>query len=878
LATAASATTDAASRARTTPARAQYLALKRQHPDALLLFRMGDFYETFDDDAKVVADVLGVALTSRPMGAADGRIPLAGVPYHSLERHLDRLVTAGHRVAIVEQTSPAGKGLVERRVVRVVTPGTVDTGALVDEHEHNWLVALAPAVAPAGATRWALAACDVTTGELECAVVGDAELAGEWARLRVREVLVPEGAELPAFPAEALITRRPARLFGARAGAEALAARLGAAGLEGFGVEGVEKAAGAAGALVEYLAEAWPGALAHLRPPRAVRAADYMYLDPQTRRNLDLFSGRRDGEASLAETLDRTQTAMGSRLLRARIGRPLRSRTAAEARLDAVEAFVKAPLPRAALRRALRGVPDLERLLGRIRAGGAEARVLVQLRLGLERLPELRAHAEAAGAVAARLAAGLGGGAQAAEAVRVALADDPPAELADGGTVRDGADAEVDALRALTADARGALAALETAERARTGLGALKVGYHRVFGYYWELPAAQAGKAPAEYEPRQTLANAQRYRSPALAALETRILGAREQLLEAERAIVERVRAQVAACGEAIAAAAESVAELDVAAAFAEVASEHGYVRPELADGGTLEIAGGRHPVVEQRLPRGAFVPNDCELGASRSRGSDIVLLSGPNMGGKSTYLRQVALTVLLAQCGCYVPATRARVPMCDRIFSRVGAQDDIAAGQSTFMVEMVETAAILHNATERSLVILDEVGRGTATRDGLAIARAVVEYLHHRPGGTPRTLFATHFQELAALAGVLPRVENRSVAVVEEAGGVVFLHRIVPGAADRAYGVHVAGLAGLPRAVVARAAALLHESETAATASAPVAPRSQLLAQPELGSASSALAAEVAAVEPDALTPLEALQRLYELRAMARRELGVEG
>jgi DNA mismatch repair protein MutS len=593
-----------------------------------------------------------------------------------------------------------------------------------------------------------------------------------------------------------------------------------------------------------------------------------MYLDPQTRRNLDLFRGRSSGETSLVETLDRAETAMGARLLRARLERPLRSRAAAEARLDAVAAFVAAPLARAALRRGLRAVPDLERLLGRARAGSADARALVQLRRGLEGLPALRAQAEGAGPVAARLASGLGGAAAAAEAVRAALADEPPAELADGGTVRDGADAAVDALRALTADARGALAALEAAERARTGLPALKVGFHRVFGYYWELPASQASKAPGEYEPRQTLANAQRYRSPALAALETRILGAREQLLEAERAIVERVRAQVAACGAAIIAAAAAVAELDVAAALADVASDHGYVRPVLADGGALEIEGGRHPVVERHLPPGAFVPNDCTLGD----GSDIVLLSGPNMGGKSTYLRQVALIVLLAQCGCFVPATRARVPMCDRIFTRVGAQDDIAAGQSTFMVEMVETAAILHGATERSLVILDEVGRGTATQDGLAIARAVVEYLHHRPGGTPRTLFATHFQELAALAGVLPRAENRSVAVVEEAGSVVFLHRIVPGAADRAYGVHVAALAGLPWAVVARARALLAEQAPAPPLT-PVSP-----AQPALAPAADALATALAAVEPDALTPLEALQRLYELRAAARRQLGVEG
>ncbi len=876
---------------RTTPARAQYLAIKRQHPDAVLLFRMGDFYETFGDDARTASQVLGIALTSRPAGGDEGRIPLAGIPYHALDRYLDKLVAAGHRVAVVEQVGPTSgplaKGVVERRVVRVVTPGTVDAGSLLSEHGQNWLVALAPDRSAPDGERWGLAACDVTTGEFECALVLAAELPGEWVRLRAREVLVPDGLTAPT-PADALLTRLSPRAFDPAVGARTLTERLAVASLDGFGLEGLDAAVGAAGALVQYLVDSWPGALPHLRPPHGTRAAEYVYLDPQTRRNLDLFTGRREGDASLAETLDRTQTAMGARLLRGQLGRPLRSVRAIDARLDAVEAFVRAPLARAALRRGLRAVPDLERLLGRVRAGTAPARLLVQLRLGLEALPALGAQAEAAGGAAAQLAPALGGVEEAAAAVRAAIADEPPAEPGDGATARVGADPEIDALRTLATDARGALAALEAAERARTGLNALKVGYHRVFGYYWELPASQAGNAPPEYEPRQTLSNAQRYRDPTLAALETRILGAREQLLEAERALIERVRAQLALSGPAIARAAEAVAALDVASALAELATECGYVRPVLADGGALEIIGGRHPVVERRLPAGAFVPNDCVLGSTglgasqTSGGADIVLLSGPNMGGKSTYLRQVALCVLLAQCGCYVPAERARVPVVDRIFSRVGAQDDIAAGQSTFMVEMVETATILHNATERSLVLLDEVGRGTATQDGLAIARAVVEHLHHRPKGTPRTLFATHFQELAALAAVLPRVQNRAVAVVDDGGEVVFLHRIVDGAADRSYGVHVAALAGLPRAVVARAQELLREAEVSAgsTAAAAAAAATRSGTAPHQASLLKAdtLVRIVADVEPDALTPLEALQRLYELRAEARRQLGVEG
>jgi len=872
---------------RPTPAREQYLTLKQQHPDALLLFRMGDFYETFDEDAETAAAVLGIALTSRPMGSG-GRIPLAGIPHHALDRYLERLIAAGHRVAIVEQVSPPGRGLVERRVVRVVTPGTAGEGALVAERGHNWLVALAPAGTTANpadeARRWGLAACDVTTGELECQLVDAAELPGEWARLRPREVLLPEGAPAgfaPALiPAEVLTTRCPARDFLPRRAEEALREHFGVASLEAFGLEGLEAATGAAGALLRYLEASWPGALPHLRPPRAIRAQDHVYLDPQTRRNLDLFAGGRDSDASLVETLDRTLTPMGGRLLRARLGRPLRRMAAIEERLDEVAAFVTAPLPRAALRRTLHGLPDLERLLGRARAGTATARHLVQLRGGLERLPALRSAATDAGAAAGRAGEGLAGAADAAAAVALTLADDPPADVADGLTVRAGFDPEIDALRRLAGDAREALAELEAAERQRTGISSLKVGYHRVFGYYLEVPRAQAGRAPADYEPRQTLAQAQRFRCPSLGDLEARILEARERLLDAERAVLDRVCEQVAAAGPGIERAAESVARLDVAAALAEIAAEQRYVRPELADGGALAIEDGRHPVVEQQLAAGEFVPNDCALGGDTPA---IVVLTGPNMGGKSTYLRQVALTVLLAQCGAFVPAKRARVPIVDRIFSRVGAQDDIAAGQSTFMVEMLETAAILHTATERSLVILDEIGRGTATWDGLAIARAVLEHLHHRPGGTPRTLFATHYHELTALAGVLPRVANRSVAVREEQGEVVFLHRIVDGGADRSYGVHVAALAGMPRAVVARARELLAglEARAAAAAGEPMAAtpgvpqQLSLLSAPDAG---AGLTEALAGLDPDALTPLEALQRLYELRGEARRRLGREG
>ncbi len=853
--------------------------MKRQHPDALLLFRMGDFYETFDDDAETVAGVLGIALTSRPMGRDEGRVPLAGIPYHALDRYLDRLLTAGHRVALCEQTSAPGHGLVERRVVRVVTPGTADSGALVEERAHNWLLAIGPVTADG---RAGLAACDVTTGELECRVLPAAQLAAEWIRLSPGEVLLPGGAGRPlgAPSGAASVVERPIEEFGAARGARALEERFEVASVAALGLEGAELATGAAGALLGYLRETWPEALPHLRAPRVVHPADEVVLDPQTRRSLELTAGNR-GDTSLLGVLDQTLTPAGARLLRDWLSRPLRRRERLEARLDRVQALAEHTAPREALRRALRGLPDLERLLGRARAGTATARQLVTLRNGLDRLPAVAEAARSIGGGAGVplevLADALGAARDVAQIVGAALADDPPADLGEGGTARAGFDAAIDELRTLAGDARAALAALEQAERERSGLPSLRVGYHRVFGYYLEVPRAQAGRVPADYEARQTLANAQRFRSAALSALETRILAARDELEAAERELLERVRGQVAQAGGGVERAAAAVARLDVAAALASVAADNGWVRPELAEGGALQIEAGRHPVVEAQLPRGAFVPNDLSLGA----GADVIVLTGPNMGGKSTYLRQAALIVLLAQCGSYVPASRARVPLVDRICARIGAQDDIASGQSTFMVEMLETASILRTATERSLVILDEVGRGTSTQDGLALARAVVEYLHHRPGGSPRTLFATHYQELTALAGELPRVENRAVAVAERAGDVVFLHRIVEGGAGRSYGVHVAALAGLPRSVVERARELLRqaEAERARPAVPPSAGQLPLLgtitgtaAEPDV------LLAELAALEPDALSPLEALQRLYALRRSARERLALEG
>lgn len=847
---------------------------------------MGDFYEAFDEDAALLAETLGIALTSRPLGKAEGRIPMAGIPHHALDRYLDQLVTSGLRIALAEQVEPSGNGLVERRVLRVVTPGTVEDGALLSGGSHNWLVALNPAPVMPGdannALRWGFAACDVTTGELECQLLDEQALDGELARLAPLEIVMPEGSEKDLseeFAPKALRTIRPGKGFITADAERALCERFEVITLEGFGLDGLDPAVGAVGGLLNYLKESWPEAVHLLREPNVPRTGRFVSLDAQTRRTLELFESMGDEESSLLGAIDCTLTGPGARLLRMRLGRPLRDAQATELRLDEVTAWVEMPLARAALRRALRGLPDLERLLGRVRAGSAGPRQLLQLRHALERLPELAKQTLAAGEPVASLADDFNGSIEPATLLAAALEEDPPAEVGDGNTLKRGFDTSLDELRVLAEDARGALSDLETSERKRTGLGNLKVGYHRVFGYYLELPRSQAGQAPEEYEPRQTLANAQRYRYRPLSELEDQILSAKERLSEAEQSALDRLCGQLAATGTGIQRAAEAVARLDVSAALADLAVDHGYVRPQLLPAGPILIESGRHPVVERKLEVGTFVPNNVELG----RGTDLALLTGPNMGGKSTYLRQTALIVLLAQIGSYVPAVHVEIGMVDAIYTRVGAHDDLAGGRSTFMIEMVETAQILHRATERSLVLLDEVGRGTSTRDGLAIARAVVEALHHRSSGTPRTLFATHYRELTILSALLPRVANYAVAVTERDGEVVFLHRVEEGAADRSYGVQVAALAGLPRAVVARARELLAQLEVVTPLGAEWTTTDSEWGDPgtqlALGtSIAEGLLEELAELDPDELSPLEALQRLYELRAAARARMGIEG
>jgi DNA mismatch repair protein MutS len=870
-----------------TPIRRQYLDIKRRYPHAIVFFRLGDFYETFDEDAKLCARELEITLTSKPMGK-NLRVPLAGIPHHALDSYLARLIAKGYKVAICEQMEdPAtAKGLVDRQVVRVVTPGTVLEGSLLDERANNYLAALAfapeaPARRAGGTTAErpavGIAYVDVSTGEFAAAEVSAAQLAAELARLRPAELLLAEGVEAPASM-ETPVTRLEPYWFDPEEAERLLREHFQVASLEAFGLRDQPQAVAAASAVLRYVQENQRASLPTITALRAYNATGHMVLDAQTRRNLELFVGGREGrrEGSLLAVLDQTRTALGARLLRRWLGQPLLDIISLGERQDLVTSFFEDGLRRGSLREALGDVPDLERLVGRIGAGIASPREVVALRRGLEAIEGVRRAlaGEEAESPAERLLARLRPCEGVTALIADAIADEPGATLEQGEVVRAGFSPELDQLRSLTRDVRRYLAELETQEKTRTGIKSLKVGYNKVFGYYIEVSRPNLGLVPDDYQRRQTLVNAERFITSQLKEYESQILNARERITELESAIFRQVCAQVAAAADRILALAAAVAEADAASALAEAAVRYHYVRPQLTEDDEIVIKDGRHPAVERALGEGEFVPNDAHLSNGDSQ---IVILTGPNMAGKSTYLRQVALIVLLAQVGSYVPASSACIGLVDRIFTRVGAQEDLARGESTFMVEMLETASILHNATPRSLVILDEIGRGTSTYDGLAIARAVVEYLHSHAERAAKTLFATHYHELVELATFLPRVKNYNVAVTEEGGRVVFLRKIVPGGSDRSYGIHVAELAGLPRAVLQRATEVLsaleatHNGRTASTGRGRARRRSPAEQLPLFGPRSPLLE-ELAAMDVDSLTPLQAITKLYELKERARQ------
>ncbi len=842
-----------------TPIRRQYLELKRQYPDAILFFRLGDFYETFDEDAEIVSRELDIVLTSRNV-AKGVRVPMAGIPYHAVEGYLAKLIAKGYHVAIAEQIGEPGKGLMRREVVRVVTPGTVVEPHLVPGERNNYLVAVVSDERRAG-----IAYADITTGEFAATELTGADLPGviraELLRLHPAELLHPETWTPPAdSPGHS--TAWPTWRFEAARCEEALRHHFGVAALDGFGLRGKPYALRAAGAIVQYLGETQPAALKLLTSLSTYSLSEFMVLDAATRRNLELTETLRDNavQGSLLGVLDRTVTPMGRRLLRQWVSKPLLDVARIRRRQEGVNFFFERPLVRQEVRQALRDIGDLERLTNRVASGTAQPRDLVALRATLRHLPALRQALppEAADALA-EVWRDLDPCTEALDLLERALADDPPATLQNTGVIRPGFSAELDQIMRDSQHARDYIANLEQVERQRTGIKNLKVGYNKVFGYYIEVTKANAHLVPEHYIRKQTLVNAERYITPEMKEYEALVLHAEERIREVEARLFKQVCADLTRWSGQLLRTARAVARLDVLAALAEAAVEGDYTRPEVVEEDVLEIYDGRHPVVERTLEGERFVPNDTVF----EEGERIRILTGPNMAGKSTYLRQVALIVLMAQMGSFVPARKARIGVVDRIFTRIGAQDEIHAGQSTFMVEMIETANILHHATPRSLLILDEIGRGTSTYDGLAIAWAVVEYIHNHPNLRSKTLFATHYHELTQLADLLPGVRNYNVAVSEAEGKVIFLHKIVPGGADRSYGIHVAQLAGLPKPVIQRANEILRELEATSGRAVkidPTAPQ-QLALFPE----TNPLLDELRQLDINNLTPIEALNRLYE-------------
>ena len=902
------------------PIRQQYLSVKQQHPDAIVFFRMGDFYEMFDGDAELAARELELTLTRRDWGRGE-RTAMAGVPHHAAQGYIARLVGKGYRVAVCEQVSdPAlSKGLVEREVIRVVTPGAIVDPAMLAAKRNNYLAAAVLSRDAVG-----LAYTDITTGEFACTQFAAAQpedaLRQELARVQPAEVLIeataprrmtvgrngsgasgsplpmeegvdepdPLATRLTSFMASGspltlgegatVITPFDARNFREDVARERLLEQFGVTSLEAFGCERLPLAVRAAGAVIAYLREVQRDSLPQITALETYSASGFMTLDAHTRRNLELFESGRSGgvKGSLLWVLDATSTPMGGRLLRRWLAEPLLDLARLRRRQDAVAAGASDITLRARLMPLLARVGDLERLINRVVQRIAMPRDLVALAQGLAAVDELAASAQSLPDGLATIAQSLQPLPELHALIERALVDEPPATLSDGGYIRAGYSDELDTLLDASRNGRQWVADLERRERERSGISTLRVGYNKVFGYYLEVTNSQLSRVPDDYIRKQTLTTGERFITPDLKEYEALILNAQEKSAKLEQELFAALRSEIAArWGEAALRTARILAELDVLLALAEVASRQNYCRPELDESDTIHIVAGRHPVVEASQREIAFVPNDTQLATSDAQ---ILLLTGPNMAGKSTYLRQVALITLLAQIGSFVPAEAARIGLVDRIFTRIGAQDDLATGQSTFMVEMVETANILHHATARSLVILDEIGRGTSTYDGLAIARAIVEYLHNNKRCGAKTLFATHYHELVEVTRLLPRVRAYNVAVAEEEGHVVFLRKIVPGGADKSYGIHVAQLAGIPRQVVRRAEEVLEDLEKKGDARSrrkvmrdAIMPQALQLtlfaAEPD------PLLEELKALAIDELTPLEAISRLYELQRRAREQ-----
>ena len=864
----------------------QYLDAKQQYRDAILFFRMGDFYEMFYEDALVAARALDLALTSRSKDGQGTSIPMCGVPHHALDTYLARLVKKGFRVAICDQIEDPkrAKGIVKRAIVRVVSPGTLTDSQHLDERAPAFLLSLTKSEKTGSDSLVGVALLDLTTGEFSCAeYVGSAglqALADEVMVLRPREIVAAVDFDLNGVLLDGAADRLPVTrvepwTFEHESARRTLLDQFRTNGLEGFGLDGHSSAVCAAGALLHYLRDTQKTDLAHVGSVAYKTSADGLLIDAVTLKHLEIvesMEGGRDG--TLLDEIDRTVTAMAGRLLRAWLLRPLVALDRIRDRLDAVEEFAFRSTDRGKFREVLKNVQDLERLVARAALGNAGPRDLVGLKQSITVVPRARLILDACEAPLTRsLVSALDDLIDVRDDIDRSLIDDPGALVRDGGYIRDGRDAELDDLRRISRSGKQVIAELEERERARTGINSLKVRYNRVFGYYIEISKSNLHAVPADYHRKQTIAGGERFITPALKEYEEKVLGADERILEREVELFEQLRARVAAESTRIQETARALAALDVLAGLAETAALSNYIKPHVHDSDEMVVVDGRHPVVERRC-NGAFVPNDTTLDGTTSQ---LVILTGPNMGGKSTYLRQTALICLMAQSGSFVPATRAKIGIVDRIYARVGASDNITRGQSTFMVEMQETANILHGATSRSLVVLDEIGRGTATFDGLSIAWAVAEYLATNQRGRPKTLFATHYHELTDLADALPGVINAHVAAREWQDDIVFLHKIVPGRSDRSYGIQVARLAGMPAAVITRARAILealeHDELTRggrpSISGTPSEPQQQLglFQMAQADPAHEKLARRLRDTDTDNLTPLQALSLLAEMK-----------
>jgi DNA mismatch repair protein MutS len=869
----------------------QYLDAKQQYRDAILFFRMGDFYEMFYEDALTAARALDLTLTSRSKDGQGTSIPMCGVPHHALDTYLARLVKKGFRVAICDQVEDPrkAKGIVKREIVRVVSPGTLTDSQHLDERAPAFLLALCSRSdrlekAPEANPVIGVALLDLTTGEFSCAEysgrAGVQALADEVMVLRPREIVAPNDFDISKVLLDGAgdrlpVTRVEPWTFEHEAARRNLLDQFRTNSLEGFGLEGRTSAISAAGALLHYLRDTQKADLAHVRSIAYKTSVDGLLIDAVTLKHLEVIESMEGGrEGTLLHEIDRTVTAMAGRMLRSWLLRPLVSLERIRDRLDAVEEFAFRSTDRGKFREILKSVQDLERLVARAALGSAGPRDLVGLKQSISVVPRVRLILDACEAPLTRsLVSALDDLIDIRDSVDRTLIDEPGALVRDGGYIRDGLDSELDELRRISRSGKQVIAELEERERVRTGINSLKVRYNRVFGYYIEISKSNLHAVPSDYHRKQTIAGGERYITPALKEYEEKVLGADERILEREVELFEQLRARVATEATRIQETARALAALDVLAGLAETAALSNYIKPHVHDSDEMVVVDGRHPVVERRC-NGAFVPNDTTLDGTASQ---LVILTGPNMGGKSTYLRQTALICLMAQSGSFVPATRAKIGIVDRIYARVGASDNITRGQSTFMVEMQETANILHGATSRSLVVLDEIGRGTATFDGLSIAWAVAEYLATNLRGRPKTLFATHYHELTDLADALPGVINAHVAAREWQDGIVFLHKIVPGRSDRSYGIQVARLAGMPPAVITRARAILealeHDELTRggrpSISGTPSEPQQQLglFQMASADRAAEKIAARVRDIDTNNLTPLQALMLLAELK-----------